>query len=160
MENLFETGWLLMPDEAFDSNPLFGPPPDESRFDATVELEAELAAAAPVPETLTECLQEVLEIAGVSRGMVAGQSLTWSNACNTSVKFEIATVEIPAHALWVEFKMKLLTGRCLRLRLGRYGEVFTLEDSAGITGNEQLDQSVVRIALDFAQAARQLMIRH
>lgn len=124
------------------------------------ELELELIESAPAPDNLPDYMNAALMAAGIPVGLVAGQSLKWINACNTSVVYLSASAQVGECAEWIDMKIEYCTGRLSRLRLSRYETVLDITDSAGLDGAESLSNAAARIMLEFKSATRDLMIRH
>jgi hypothetical protein len=158
----FDATRLLMPppDAMHEGNSLFGPPPDQRLIESVEEMEAHLLALQPEPEAMPAYIQDLMAMAGVPRSLTTGQTLEWTNACKTSVRYLHATAQVSDCSQWVEFQLAFATGRNVRMRTSRNEEVLALEDSAGINGSEAVFNTVAGITLDFAEAVRQLMITH
>ncbi len=136
------------------------PDSNQCNADGQLQLETELIADQPDAEPLPDFVQDMFEVAGIPRSMGAGESLSWTNACKTSTKFQSAHAQVNADATWFELTVMYQTGRNQRLRCNRYGDMLVLEDSAGIEPNGMLQNSVAAALLDFANATKQLMVRH
>lgn len=152
-------GWLQPPP---DMAPLLlaAPQPPEGLFPALPQLEPEELATMPAPEPMPAYIQDLFETAGAPRDLVAGQTLAWTNAAQTSSRYHRAEVQVDDEAQWAELRLTLATGRRLRLRVSRYADVLLLEDTAGVAAADSLSVAGARIALEFARAVGQLMITH
>lgn len=159
--NKYQNGVTLEhPDESAMLPCLFAPPEDGLEQDGALAMEAVLLVDQPDAEPMPDFIQDMLEVAGIPRSISAGECLHWFNGCKTSIKYESASVKIDVNAGWFELTINHQSGRLQRLRCTRYGDLVTLDDTAGIDANGLVQTAIASVLLDFKAASNQLMVKH
>lgn len=125
-----------------------------------LDLEFDTDTPDPSPDPLPPHVAELLSVAGVPHGLLAGQTVQWVNAAQTSPTYLRATASYSENGDSFELLLRRMSGDQQRLRCNRYGDILVMEDSRGIECDGPLHSAMAAMLLDFKAAVKQLMITH